>query len=122
MYLLSSVPHVAMSGPGICQQPRNPLVPNRALRALLVALDEWVSEDKMPPRSCLPRRADGTLVRSRSQKRVGFPYIPGVTFNGLMTTGDLFDYGPSFGCRPGELQIQMVARPRFEPSPKNQRL
>ena len=96
MYLLSSLPHVAMSGPGICQQPRNPLVPNRALRALLVALDEWVSEGKMPPRSRVPRRSDGTLVRSRSQKRVGFPYIPGVTFNGLMTTGDLFDYGPSF--------------------------
>ena len=29
-------------------------------------------------------------------ERVGFPYIPGVTFNGLMTTGDLFDYAPSF--------------------------
>jgi Alpha/beta hydrolase domain len=96
MYLLSSLPHVAMSGLGICQQPRNPLVPNRALRALLLALDEWVSEGKMPPRSRVPRRSDGTLVRSRSQKRVGFPYIPGVTFNGLMTTGDLFDYGSSF--------------------------
>ena len=96
MYLLSSLPHVAMSGPGICQQPRNPLVPNRALRALLLALDEWGSEDEMPPQSRVPRRSDGTLVRSRSQKRVGFPDIPGVTFNGLMTTGDLFDYGPSF--------------------------
>jgi hypothetical protein len=96
MYLLSSLPHVALSGPGICQQPRNPLGPNRALRALLVALDEWVSEDKTPPRSRVPQRSDGTLVRSGSQKRVGFPHIPGVTFNGLMTTGDLFDYGPSF--------------------------
>ena len=27
---------------------------------------------------------------------LGFPNIPGVTYNGLMTTGDLFDYGPSF--------------------------
>ena len=95
-YLLSSLPHVALSGPGICQQPRNPLLPNRALRALLVALDEWVSEGTMPPRSRVPQRSDGTLVRSWPQKRVGFPRIPGVTFNGLMTTGDLFDYGPSF--------------------------
>ena len=77
MYLLSSLAHVAMSGPGICQQPRNPLVPNRALRALLLALDEWVSEDRMPPRSRVPLRSDGTLVRSRSQKRVGFPDILG---------------------------------------------
>jgi hypothetical protein len=27
---------------------------------------------------------------------VGFPDIPGVTYTGLMTTGDLFDYGPFF--------------------------
>ena len=26
----------------------------------------------------------------------GFPHIPGVTYNGLMTTGDLFDFGPLF--------------------------
>ena len=96
MYLLSSLPHVAASGPGICQQPRNPLVPNRPLRALLVALDEWVSQGNHPPQSRVPRRSDGTLVRSHSQERVGFPNIPGVTFNGLVTTGDLFDYGPTF--------------------------
>jgi len=35
------------------------------------------------------------LVRSQSQERVGFRNIPGVTFNGLVTTGDLFDYGPT---------------------------
>ena len=95
-YLLSSLAHVPMSGLGICQQPRNPLLPNPVLRSLLVALDEWASEGTAPPRSRLPRRSDGTLVRSLSQKRVGFPVIPGVTYNGLMTTGDLFDYGPFF--------------------------
>ena len=96
MYLLSSLAHVALSGPGICQQPRNPLVPNRALRALLVALDEWVSEGRTPPRSRVPQQSEGTLVLSRSQERVGFPAIPGVTFRGLTTTGDLFDFGPAF--------------------------
>jgi hypothetical protein len=95
-YLLSSLPHVALSGAGICKQPRNPLVPNRVLRALLVALDEWVSENRMPPRSRVPRRSDGTLVSATSQSEVGFPSIPGVTFNGVMITGDFFDYGPSF--------------------------
>ena len=95
-YLLSSLPHVALSGPGICQQPRNPIVPNPALRALLVALDQWASTDKQPPASRVPRLADGTLVPSLSQSVVGFPSIPGVRYNGLMTTGDLFDFGPSF--------------------------
>lgn len=98
-YLFSSLPHsagIGPTGPGICQQPRNPLIANAGLRALLVALDEWVSEGSRPPHSRVPRRDDGTLVRSLPQKRVGFPDIPGVNFNGLMTTGDLFNYGSSF--------------------------
>ncbi len=95
-YLLSSLPHVALSGPGICQQPRNPLVPNPALRALLVTLDQWASTGKRPPVSRVPHLADGTLVPSLSQNVVGFPSIPGVTYNGIMTTGDLFDFGPFF--------------------------
>lgn len=96
-YLLSSLAHVASTGPGICQQPGNPIVPNAALRALLVALNEWVSEDKTPPASRVPRRAEGTLVSSLPRETVGFPSIPGVTYNGLMTTGDLFEFGPLFG-------------------------
>jgi len=63
-YLLSSLPHSAGSGPtgrGICQQPRNPLVANPTLRALLVALDAWVTDDEEPPESAVPRRADGHL-------------------------------------------------------------
>ena len=93
-YLLSSLAHVASTGPGICQQPGNPIVPNAALRALLVALNEWISEDKTPPASRVPRRAEGTLVASLPRETMGFPSIPGVTYNGLMTTGDLFDFGP----------------------------
>jgi Alpha/beta hydrolase domain len=117
-YLFSSLPHsagIGPTGPGICQQPRNPVVANPGLRALLVALDEWVSEGKKPPASRVPLRANGTLVASLPQRDenedrghhhphqdrhhqdgIGFPDIPGVTYNGLMTTGDLFDYGPFF--------------------------
>ena len=50
-----------------------------------------------PPASRVPRRADGTLVPALPQAGVGFPTIPGVTYNGLTTTGDLFDFGPLFG-------------------------
>ena len=114
-YLFSSLPHsagIGPTGPGICEQPRNPLVANPGLRALLTALDQWVSHHRTPPKSRVPRRARGTLVPSLPQhapggdnrfqhrqphdRGVGFPHIPGVTYNGLMTTGDLFDYGPSF--------------------------
>jgi hypothetical protein len=95
IYLLSSVAHVPATGLGICQQPRNPVVPDPALRALLVALDEWVSWDLKPPANQVPRRADGTLVPSLPQEGMGFPQIPGVKYNGLLHTGDLLNFGPS---------------------------
>ena len=98
-YLFSSLPHAAgigSSGLGICRQPRNPLVANAGLRALLVALDEWVTTGNEPPASRVPRRADGSLVPPLPREMVGFPNIPGVDYTGLMSTGDLFDYGPGF--------------------------
>jgi hypothetical protein len=94
-YLLSSLPHGGASGPGICQQPRNPLVPGPSLRALLAAMDEWVVAGTKPPDSRIPRRRDGTLVASLPQSAAGFPVIEGVTYNGRLHEGELFDYGSS---------------------------
>jgi hypothetical protein len=94
-YLLSSLPHINLPGKGICQQEQNTLAPNPALRALLVALDAWAADGKKPPPSRVPRSGKGTLVASLPQSKQGFPAIPGVTYNGLARTGDLFDYGPT---------------------------
>jgi hypothetical protein len=94
-FLMSSLQHAAgSSGRGICQQPRNPLNANVVLRALLVAMDEWVSSGKQPPASRTPLRSDGTLVAALPQSDQGFPNIPGVKYNGVMHTGDRFDFGP----------------------------
>ena len=96
IYLLADRPHgdgIPVSGPGICQQPRNPLVGNPGLRALLVALDGWAAAGIEPPESLVPRVGDGTLVRS-AQHDVGFPHIPGVQYNGRIHEGDLMDFGP----------------------------
>jgi len=93
-YLLSSLPHFATGGKGICQQEQNGLPPNPALRGLLVALDDWVANGRRPPASRVPRSAKGTLVPPLPQGKQGFPGIPGVTYNGLTRTGDLFDFGP----------------------------
>ncbi len=98
-YLFSSLPHAAgigSSGFGICRQPRNPLVANAGLRALLVALDGWVTTGAEPPASRVPRRADGSLTIPLPREMVGFPNIPGVEYTGLMSTGDLFEYGAGF--------------------------
>lgn len=106
-YLLSSVEHSGSGAPpfspGVCQQFRNTTNPNPALRALFVALDEWVTRGLRPPRSRVPDRrtavysipvSDGVGVVP--QKDLGFPDIPGVTYTGLITVRHLFDFGPFF--------------------------
>jgi Alpha/beta hydrolase domain len=95
-YLMSSLPHGAGTAAGICQEPQNPLTPGAVLRALTVDVDEWVTHGTPPPANRVPRRSDGTLVPSLPQSGMGFPQIPGVNYNGLMHTGDLFDFGPLF--------------------------
>ena len=95
-YLFSSFPHGAGTAKGICQQPQNPLAPNQLLRALLLDLDDWVSTGREPPHNRIPRLADKTLAPALPQKRMGFPKIPGVIYNGIHHTGDLLDFGPRF--------------------------
>jgi alpha/beta hydrolase family protein len=102
-YLLASYPHGGGNGPGICAQPRNPMQPNAVLRALLVDLDAWVAAGTAPPADRMPRRADGTLVPPLPQDESGFPRLPGVVYNGVHHTGDLFDFGPDF--RKGYLSV-----------------
>jgi hypothetical protein len=99
LYLVTGRPHgggIPASGKGICAVERNPLVGNQAMRALLVALDEWVTKGTLPPDSLVPRASEGMLTDS-SQASVAFPAIPGVAYTGRMHTGDLFDYGPETG-------------------------
>ena len=99
-YLFASQPHGA--GPasplskGLCQQFENPIRPDPVLRALLFDLDEWVSTGREPPKNRVPRHFNGTLVASLPQSAEGFPNIPAVTYNGILHTGDLLDFGPKF--------------------------
>ncbi len=60
------------AGPNV--NPRNPHNPMPAVRALLVALDDWVVKGIAPPRSCTPTLKDGTLVEP---DKIGFPTIAG---------------------------------------------
>jgi len=78
-YLLAGTQHGGKAGMprdnGPCVNPRNWHDPMPAVRALLVALDEWVVDGRTPPDSRLPRIDDGTLVRAEA---VAFPAIPGL--------------------------------------------
>ncbi|MDR3532680.1 MAG: alpha/beta hydrolase domain-containing protein [Rhodopila sp.] len=76
-YLLPGTQHGGKAGMprdnGPCINPRNWHDPMPAVRALLVALDEWVATGRLPPDSRMPRIADGTLVAA---EKVAFPAIP----------------------------------------------
>ena len=66
---------------GPCQQEQNPIFRGPVMRALLVALDQWVSTGTLPPESRIPTRQQGDLVTEKESVG-GFPKIPGVTHLG----------------------------------------
>ena len=77
-YLLAGTQHGGKAGmprdPGPCMHPRNWHDPMPAVRALLVALDEWVVSGKAPPDSRVPRIDNATLVVAG---KVADPKVPG---------------------------------------------
>lgn len=70
--------------PGPCQQPQNPAFRGPVMRALLNALDQWVTSGTLPPDNLVPTRKDETLV-SAEESVAAFPKIPGVTHIGQPT-------------------------------------
>ncbi len=91
-------------GRGIADNLHNPADYRPMLRALLDALDDWVSRDTAPPPSVYPRLDRGTLVHWR-QKDTGFPALPGVRYPEVIQQPSSMDYGPDFDTR-GLLTIQ----------------
>jgi len=98
-YCLPGTQHGGKSGmprdAGPCTNPRNWHDPMPAIRALLVALDEWVTNGREPPPSRLPRIADGTLVRAEN---VIWPklasLVPPRAANDVVDPGDWTDPQP----------------------------
>jgi hypothetical protein len=84
LYYFSSTQHGPTDKPerGMCQQLNNPLSYQETQRALLVAMQAWVTQGMQPPPSRFPRISDGTLVPPLPQSGQGFPSIPGVRYKG----------------------------------------
>ena len=70
----------------------NPLPAGDVLRALMVALDQWVTYGIAPPRSQYPMVTTRTLVPP-TRNSTGFPNIPGVRFAALYNRQLFLDYG-----------------------------
>ncbi|MBR0694355.1 hypothetical protein JQ553_14160 [Bradyrhizobium lablabi] len=96
LFLISNLQHFALandrSAPTrTCMFPTNPLHAGPPARALLVALDAWITDGTLPPPSRYPGRNEGTLVPPTADA-VGFPQIPGVRYSGQLTRPTVIDF------------------------------
>jgi hypothetical protein len=94
LFLFASIQHgggsVAANFP-FNQYPTNPAEYTAVHRALVVALDEWVSGGVLPPASRFPLVSEGTLI-SPAPQTYGFPAIPGVNYPGLVNELSEMEY------------------------------
>lgn len=91
-FMVAGAPHgnawnaVARPGPG-CALPLNPLGQHAALRALIVAMEQWIREGIEPPSSRIPTLAAGTLTRPE----MVYPAIPGLPYRGQHVRAHLIE-------------------------------
>jgi Alpha/beta hydrolase domain len=84
LFLLSNLQHYSLAQDKsqmakACANPTNPLNAGPPVRALLVAMNEWIAKGTLPPNSRYPSRTDATLVPPWADA-VGFPRIPGFAY------------------------------------------
>jgi hypothetical protein len=86
----------ATKAPDRHELPDNPNPQRETMRALMVALIDWVVKDAAPPPSRYPLFAAGQLVPPESAA-MGFPSIPGAPLPDHMLNPLLdYDFGPDF--------------------------
>ncbi len=79
-----------------CELTPNPNPSSDTLRALQMALVDWVVKGALPPPSQYPRLDRGELAPP-TQAAMGFPVIPGVPLpDGILTPLYQYDFGPQF--------------------------
>jgi hypothetical protein len=113
-YLVSSAPHGGAgstgTAPSTCLQYGSLVEANPLLRALWVALDEWMTNGTAPPPSAVPSIDRGTAVFANTgayssiglgtapQALVGYPVLPANLglYSGLVTVRPLMNFGTQF--------------------------
>lgn len=85
VYMVAGSPHgggspASAKTRGICKELNDPIPMTPYLRAILVALDAWVTEGTEPPPSAYPSLDDGTLVTIEEARKL-YPSIPGAPYS-----------------------------------------
>ena len=80
---------------GICQMLTNPNSYHYPMRALLVALRDWVADGREPPASRYSTFAAKTLLPP-DVENIPFPKIPGVKFTAMYNPRTVFDRGSQY--------------------------
>lgn len=81
---------------GSCTLPPNPNPESDTLRALVLALDDWIVRGTAPPESRYPRLTDGTLVEA-TRRAMGFPQLAQVPFVDHFANPQFdYDFGRNF--------------------------
>jgi hypothetical protein len=82
--------------PNGCVLPANPNPESDTMRALTVALIDWVTKGTEPPPSRYPRLDQGQIAPA-TKAAIGFPDIPGAPSpEGLVNPVFDYDFGPDF--------------------------
>jgi len=107
IYTVTGVPHAPFRplGKPVMQLPGNRLGYGAFMRALLIALTEWVEHGRPPPTNRFPSRGAGTLV-PLAVARAAFPKLPGVIFPSVLNELRLRDHS-------AEPPIETTAYPVF---------
>lgn len=102
------------------QLPENPTDYRPNLRALLVALDAWVTDDTQPPPSVYPRIDQQTLA-PWPEKKSSWQALPGVRYPEVINQPARLDFGPEFISHgrvtqipPRRLESYRVLIPRYD--------
>lgn len=98
-----------LAAPAPCGLPNNPNPQAETMRALIVALTDWVTKDAVPPSSVYPRLDQGHFVRP-DHRAMGFPLIPGAPLPDNMINR-LFDYDYGAEFRYSDLSGVMAIQP-----------
>lgn len=97
IYMVNGAPHgnAGSRRPGNNEHSTNPLNHTPILRALLISLDKWVTDEIEPPASQYPRIDRKELLTAADHKRL-FPKIPGMRHPGRNLQPPRVNYGELF--------------------------